>query len=277
MATETVDLTWSDLKQRLMLSLDEGKPWGQAMQGTLRQMYAKPYAFDSFRNCSGADLLGWLRDGFYAPELAASAETRIEVKPRPIWSEDDGDVDLGRLYGGFDDFYYAMGEREGKPGMTLRIDLFFAALVQPSTIKDYGAFLAGLIGGLEAQGIDLQIELVLPIRKLYTAASERARQDVRILVKSLGELSDFTEWSACFSPASTRVLMFTAFGVASDKIGRKQTDHMATSLEPTERRWGIDYDADANVLTITASQRASGEHACPVDRLTADLKEAGLL
>lgn len=275
---ETIRLDWADLKRRLLDSLERGKPWRQAQQGTLLAMHRDPYAASEWQGGSGAQTLDWLRNGFFAEELQAAAETvRVATSVRSGWSEDDGDVDAGRLYGGFDDFYYEVSPSDAKPGLRIEVDMFFAALCEASTLKMYGAWVAGLIGSLEANGYDVEVDLILPVRALYEGAQARARQDVAITVKRAGELSDFTEWSACLSPVGTRVLMFTAFGVASEKIGKRQTTHMSMSLPSDERGWGVKFDREANVLRVTADQRQSGEHAFPTDRMNGQLRTAGLV
>jgi hypothetical protein len=275
---ERIRLDWADLKNRLLDSIERGKPWGQAMQKTLREMHDAPYFHSEWRGGSGADVLGWIRDGFFAEELQASADQiPVATAVRSGWSEEDGDVDAGRLYGGFDDFYYEVSERDAKPGLRIEVDMFFAALCSPSTLKQYGAWVASLIGSLEANGFDVEVDLVLPIRALYDGAAARARQDVIVTVKRAGELSDFTEWSACLSPAGTRVLMFTAFGLASQKIGKKQTSFMSMSLDSNERPWGVSFDREENLLQITANQRQSGAEAFPIDRMNDQLGEAGLV
>jgi hypothetical protein len=275
---ETIRLDWADLKSRLVDSLDRGKGWGQAMQSTLQDMHANPYAARDWQGGSGAQTLDWLRNGFFAEELQAAADAvPVTTSVRSGWSEEDGDVDAGRLYGGYDDFYYEVSPSDAKPGLRIEIDMFFAALCEASTLKQYGAWVAGLIGALESNGYDVEVDLILPVRALYNGAPATARQDVAITVKRAGELSDFTEWSACLSPVGTRVLMFTAFGVASQKIGKKQTTHMSMSLPTDERGWDVNFDREANVLRITANQRQSGQLAFPTERMNEQLAACGLI
>jgi hypothetical protein len=274
---ETIRLDWADLKRRLVDSLEHGKPWQQAQQKTLLAMHKSPYAVNDWQGGSGAQTLDWLRNGFFAEELQAAADTvRVATAVRSGWSEDDGDVDAGRLYGGFDDYMYEVSPSDAKPGLRIEIDMFFAAMCDASTLKAYGAWVAGLIGSLEANGYDVEVDLILPVRALYNDAPARARQDVAITVKRAGELSDFTEWSACLSPVGTRVLMFTAFGVASEKIGKSQTSHMSMSLDSSERGWSVKFDREANVLHVTANQRATGQNAFPTERMNDQLRSAGL-
>src|SRR4051812_24790330 len=49
----------------------------------------------------------WVRNGFRAPEFEHSAEyVPLGQKKRPSWSEEpDGDLEMSRLYGGYDDYF----------------------------------------------------------------------------------------------------------------------------------------------------------------------------
>lgn len=277
MKIETIRIDWSTVKARLLASLVDGKPWRQAKQSQLLEMHHNPGTRSDFYG-QGYEVIDWIQNGFYSDDLKVNVSNRVPVATAAQigWSEEpSGDIELARLYGGYDDYYYEVAESPVKPGLKIEFDLFFAALVKSGTVAGYGAWLASLIAGLEQAGYDLAIDAVAPIRQLYTGAPVRARQDVQITVKRPGELSDFASWSSLLSPSGTRVLLFTAFGVASDQIGKSQTEIMCMSLEPHERGWGVEYDAAANVLRITAGQRESG--AFPTERMNDALAASGLL
>jgi hypothetical protein len=270
--SETIRIDWVDVKRRFMASVGDGKPWRQAMQTFLLQLHREPYAVDAWRGGSGAQTLEWLRNGYFAPELQAAAElVPATERVRVGWSEEDGDIDIGRLYGGYDDYMLEVSPSDTKPGLKLTADIFFAALVDPKVVREYGAWLAGLIGALEQGGYDLEIAACTPVDALYEGSTKRS--NVEINVKRPGELSDFTEWSALFAPTGLRHLCFTAFGVASEKVGKRQTSHMATSIISA---WGVTYDADANHLHVSVNQR-HGRGAFPIERLNEQLALCGLV
>jgi hypothetical protein len=270
--TQVIAIDWADVKHRYIDSVRHGKRWTQAMQDTLDGLHAAPYQANEWAGGSGADTLGWLDDGYRAPEFAdATNVVPTTEKVRVGWSEEDGDVDVGRLYGGYDDFYLATAPASTRPGLRVIVDCFFAALVKPKTVADYGAWVAGLIGRLEAQGYDLEVDLSGRVTQLYEGS--KGRQDVEIRVKRSGELSDFTEWSALFAPTGTRHLVFTAFGVASEKVGKRQTSFMCMSLERSA--FGVEYDEVENVLRITAGQRHGG--AFPAEVMNEKLNASGLI
>jgi hypothetical protein len=269
-----IQIEWSDVKRRFIDSVRHGKRWGQAHQRTLRELHANPYAASDWHGGSGAQTLEWLDHGYFAPELQAATEVVPETtRVRAGWSEEDGDIDVGRLYGGYDDFYLEVSPSDTKPGLTLTADVFFAALVHQSTVKAYGAWLAGLISTLETRGYDLEVGLRTPVERLYSGKAKT--EPVEITVKRSGELSDFTEWSALFAPTGLRHLVFTAFGVASEKVGRSQTEHMASASRKPQ--WRVTYDATENRLHVSVNQIQGGRDAFPADLMNAQLADCGLI
>jgi hypothetical protein len=273
-----ITLEWHDVKRHFVECVQDGKRWGATEIGPrLAALHTAPYAKDwrtEWEGGTGADTLGWLRDGFRSEEFEASADlVSVSRRSRVMWSEEDGDVDVGRLYGGYDDFYLSVAESDAKPGLKLEIDFAFAALVQPSTVRQYGAWIAGLIGSLEARGYDLEVTLIDRMTDLWENA--RGEQHVAMRVKRFGELSDFTSWSALFAPTGYRHVVFTALGMACDKVGKTLAAGLGTTLPNSE--WGVRYDSEANVLTVMNDQRASGENACPTEYLTEMLTESGLI
>jgi hypothetical protein len=273
MNARQITVEWADVKRRFVASVRDGERWGQAMQSTLRGLHDSPYRPNDWAGGSGADTLGWLDDGFRSADFEEAAiPVPVAEKVRVGWHEEDGDVDLGRLYGGYDDFYLKTSPSETRPGLKVTADCFFAASVSPATVRAYGAFVAKVIGTLEAQGYDLEVELAARVTALSDSRSRSQRDDVCIKVKRPGELSDFTDWSALFAPTGVRHLVFTAFGVASEKVGEQQTSHMAMSLERSS--FDVTYDADANHLRITGAQRSS---TVDEQRMTDALLTCGLI
>lgn len=271
---QTIKIDWATVKHRFIDSVRHGKPWAQAQQKRLEGLYIDPYTVDSWVGGSGAQTLRWLDDGYTAPELQAAADAvPTSERSRAGWSEEDGDIDVGRLVGGYDDFYLEVSPSETKPGLKLTADVFFAALVSADTVKAYGAWLAGLIAALESNGYDMEIGLCTPVEQLYDGA--KGRQNVEIRVKRAGEMSDFTEWSALFAPTGLRHIVFTAFGVASESIGKKQTSFMSMSLNKRQIDWSVSYDPIENHLHVSVNQQESGKF--PADLMNVYLAECGLI
>lgn len=223
----------------------------------------------------------YLRDGYRAPEFIHSAAyVPMAAKKRPTWADEpDGDLDLGRLYGGYDTPYMVPAEQEKKPGLRVMVEFAFAAGVDSSTIEQYGAWVAGLLGALESTGYDLTVDMWIDLDGLFVGVKNGAtRHNVLVRVKRPNEVSDFTEWSALFGPTGYRHLGFCAKLVAGDKLGYRCSGGLGMTLGG--QTWGLDYDKDESILKITVDQRGHGMFggdAFPKDKLNAAAVEIGLI
>src|SRR4051812_23580158 len=103
----TVELEWSDVKRRFIDSVRHGKTWRQAQQRKLSGLYEAPYEVNEWEGGSGAYTLGVLDEGFFSEDLQTTPEIAVAERVRVGWTEEDGDIDVGRLFGGYDDFYLA--------------------------------------------------------------------------------------------------------------------------------------------------------------------------
>ena len=234
---------------------------------------------------SHGDTLDNLRNGYRAEEFIHSAAyVPMAPKKRPTWNDEpDGDLDMSRLYGGYDDYYMVQADQEKKPGIRMMIEFAFAAGVANSTIQKYGAWVAGLIGALESTGYDLEVDMWIPLDGLFQA--DRGgddyygnRDNVLIRVKRPNEVSDFTEWSALFAPTGYRHLGFCAKMVAGDKIGLVCSSGLGMTLGG--QGWGLEYSPEDSVLKIRVDQRGHGMFggdAFPVERLNEQAVALGLI
>lgn len=220
----------------------------------------------------------YLRNGYRAPEFEHSAAyVPMADAKHPRWAEEpDGEIDLGRLYGGYDEFYLVPADEEKKPGVRVMIEFAFACGVSSKTIEKYGAWCAGLLGALEATGYDLTVDMWTPLDNLFSGVP--GRHNVLTRVKRENEVSDFTEWSALFSPTGYRHLGFMAKLVAGNKIGHTCNGSLGTTLGGFT--WGLDYDKEESILKIRVDQRGSdryGGDSFPVERLNEQAVALGLI
>lgn len=231
---------------------------------------------------SHGETLDNLRNGYRAPEFAHSAAyVPMAPKKRPTWSDEpDGDMDMSRLYGGYDEYYMTPAEEEKKPGIRVMIEFAFACGVSNSVIEQYGAWVAGLLGALEMTGYDLEVDMWIPLDGLFSDRDygEGNRDNVLIRVKRPNEVSDFTEWSALFAPTGYRHLGFCAKMVAGDKIGIKCSGGLGSTLGG--QTWGLEYDTENSILKIRVDQRGSGLYGgnkFPTEALNKQAVELGLI
>jgi hypothetical protein len=306
-------LDWADIKRKFLDVVAEGKPWGPGpnarhshahrMVSASRNLFppTKPsncptglghrkhycdycqwqeqFGKKSWEGGSWGDSVRYLREGFFADEFAHSAEyVALAPKKRPQWSEEpDGDLDMGRLYGGYDTPYMVPAEAEKKPGIRVLIEFAFACGVKAETIQKYGAWVAGLLGSLESSGYDMTVDLWIPLDNLFVDSEYGRRDNVLIRVKRENEVSDFTEWSGIFSPAGYRHIGFCGKLVAGDKVGSL----CSTGLGYTHPGgWDLEYDKDNSILKIHCDQQGHGLYggnAFPTERLNKKAVEIGLL
>lgn len=270
-------IEWADVKHRVMASLERREPWMSqpAMRSHLGELAQHPYERNSWHGGSGADVLKGLREGYRAEEFRNSAErVPSALQHRATWSEEDGDIDVGRLYGGHDEFMLGMAERPSKPGIRVQVEYAFACGVSNSVIAEYGAFVAGLLGAMEQYGFDMVVDMWIPLDNLYRGDRD-IRSNVLVRVKKANEVADFTEWSALFAPYGYRVLGFSAKCVAGDKIGLAANGTLGTTIGG--KTWGLEYDPEEATVTITVNQRAGGSERFPKATLIKQAIEAKLI
>jgi hypothetical protein len=303
-AQRTVVINWGEVKDQVKAVVERGEQWDSQPSGSrLRFLYDSPtqkeswgrhpvYDTDSFGRPkytrqgrrqfhyeeeflgSGADIAEWFRNGFRSEEFENLADrVPTALRSAPSWSDEDGDVDVGRMAGGWDDFYIGLGERPSKPGVRMQIEMAFAAGVKQKTIEQYAGWVNSLLGSMEAYGIDMVIDLWIPLDNLFIG--DAMRTNVLIRVKHANEVSDFTDWSILFSPAGYRQIGFAAKCVAGDKIGKRVIDHYGVTIGG--KTWGLQYDRENSVVSITCNQRAGGNEEIPFDSLTKQAIEAGLI
>lgn len=304
-------LQWSEVKDQVRSVVEHGKPWPSQPSGAkLMPLHENPYkkeewgrelqlnddgtpkfewVYDNFTRrrskrplykpellASGAQMLDWFRNGFRADTFRNSAEqVPAALQSRASWSEEDGDVDIGRLVGGHDDFLLGMAERPTKPGIHLQIEMAFACGVRQSVIEEYGSWVAGLIGAMEEYGFDMVVDLWIPLDDLFQDDRQVKRTNVLIRVKQANEVADFTEWSILFSPAGYRQIGFAAKCVAGDKIGK--TVSYSYGMTIGGKTWGLEYDKETATVRITVNQRAGGRESFPGEKLTAAAIAADLI
>lgn len=312
MANRNIVLNWYEVKDKVRAVVERGEFWPSQPSGQrLRPLYTNPskkevwqsrmeYEKDANGNpiwirdargrmirkrhrvneelASGADITYWFNNGFRSEEFENLAErVPAALQNRPSWSDEEGDVDLGRMAGGWDDFYLGMKERPTKPGVRVQIEMAFACGCSQKTIEQYGAWVNSLLGSMEAYGIDMVIDLWIPLDDVFASEGFGSgnRANILIRVKNANEVSDFTDWSILFSPAGFRQIGFAAICVAGDKVNKRVADYYGNTIGG--KTWGLNYDKDQSLVTITCNQRAYAGEAIPFEALTKLAVDAGLI
>lgn len=309
-STRNIIIGWGEVKEKMRSVVERGEHWTSQPSGRrLMPLYNSPtekevwdthseYEKDENGNpikyqdsfgkwkfrmkevpeylASGADISYWFVNGFRSEEFENLAErVPAALQSRPSWSDEEGDIDLGRMAGGWDDFYLGIQERPTKPGVRMQIEMSFASGVQQKTIEQYGAWVNSLLGSMEAYGIDMVIDIWVPVRNVFMDDRGIDQTNFLLRVKNANEVSDFTEWSILFSPAGFRQVMFTAMCVAGDKIGKRVNGSYGNVIGG--RTWDLKYDPEESVVRITANPLAGGHEAIPFEALTKKAIEAKLI
>lgn len=280
-------IEWRDVKDRYIRSVELGESWPSqpAMDETLRKFH-KQFAYneksensDKWYGGTPHETIEWLKYGYYSREILHSAEyVPLALKDHVSWSDEDGEADISRLIGGYDDFYLGISKQIRKPGVRVLIEMSFVWSTSTETIRQYGAWIAGLLQSLEATGYDLTIDIWIPVDEVFEDDAPGIRTHTLIRVKQENEISNFTEWSALFSPAGYRHLVFTAQCVAGDKIGKRVNYLLGHTIGG--RTWSCQYDNESSTLKITVDQRPTdmfGGDPFPKELLNKQALESGLI
>ena len=170
---------------------------------------------------NGVMACDWVANGFHSSSFENIAErVPTGMQRRAAWNEEDGDIEISRLYGGYDDFYLGMDERIAKPGVRIQFGFAFNCGVSNAIIAQYGAWIMALIAGMEANGFDMTVDAMMSVTELFQG-ERNVKSHVLLRVKREGEVSDPAEWSVLFSPIGFRVLGFTAYNCAGDKLNKQ--------------------------------------------------------
>lgn len=275
---ETITLTWWEVREQFLRMCKPGARWvSQPTMGEsshfMQNWQNKPTVKDKWEGGSASETIKWIEQGYKSPAFDPGP---IPYKPRnrkrPRWNSESGDVDTSRLLGGSDDFYLERGESQSLPGLSIGVNMFFAAGVTANVIANYGAWVASLIAALETQGYDLEVSLDLVTDGLFNRDDQR--RNVRVVVKEPNTVSDFASWSVLFAPTGFRhLLLSTAQCLAADKVGKEATGGLGMSLTTT---W--DVKKDDHVITIYNSQRGNSfTNEDPTEILTNAAKREGLI
>lgn len=263
----TVTLEWGEVKE-LFLRTADGDYLTRMNKDVLRRVRGC-WANVEWAGGTLDQTREWLRDGYHHQQLALSPlETAPRQRRRFSWGCEDGEPDPSRILGGADDLYLERCSRPAQTGLTVRVGFGFGARVGAATIAKYGAWVASLLGSLEAEGYDLEVT-VSHYAQGVLANEPSALTTTHVQVKRPNELSDFSSWSALFSPTGWRHLYFMAIVLTAERLGRHARHTLGVGLH---REWAI--RQDGSEITIEADY---GGSKGGVEILNTQARELGLI
>ena len=271
-----VTIQWCDLKAAFTAAVEDGTTIGnQPINGKIRSWSSEPMRSDEWDGGSAADTMKHIRQGYFAEAFGHSAEyAALSNKRHFNYNEDEGELDLDRVFDGHDAIFLDREERESRPGLRLMIEFSFSWTTPAETISQYGAWVASLIKSLESSGFDLVVDLWLNLDHLFVRDAWDTHSNIFLRVKQENERSNFTDWSALFAPTGFRHLGFLTLALAAEKEGRKLLDGYGNTVG--DKDWGVTYDRDNQNVTINVNQR-SGDEFLPIDKLNDSAIEQGLI
>jgi hypothetical protein len=276
-APRNIVIEWSEVKQAFTAGVEDGQELEtpQPINEKIVKWHSRPMAEDEWEGGSAAQTMKYVRGGYRAEHFAHSAEyAALSNKRHFSYNEDDGEIDLDRVFDGHDSIFLDREERESRPGLRLMIEFSFAWTTSPEVISQYGAWVASLIKSLESSGFDLVVDLWLNLDQLFMGDSYDQRTNVFLRVKQENEQSNFTEWSALFGPTGFRQLGFLTLCLAGQQIGSRVESCFGTTVGGKD--WNVTYDREVQQVTINVNQRA-GDEFFPIDKLNDAALDCGLV
>jgi hypothetical protein len=194
-----------------------------------------------FIGCSGAQMQGWLEDGYYVDTgdfQMPSGDAEI-ANPFVDLVEEDGDLIVSAALGGDDLMYAQWQDMESRRGLTIRACVGMHAGTDASVLAAYYGWILKVVQAAEARGVAPDVELYFTARNPYVRSKGTLR--VRVPLVKGGEIVDAVAWRAFLTPGAFRSLGFVALGLAADRIGRGLSAGMGA---PMNKSWRVEFTDD---------------------------------
>jgi hypothetical protein len=257
MKESTININWGEVKHAFVSGVhnkDFSSPMAQHL-GDAWEYQCGEWASSrgGWNGASAAEMKKWLHEGYQAPEFKVAESYIPDRKRRRLSLAEEGEIDLPLAWSGHDYPYLSWDKRARKPGLKVIIEYAFACGVSSGTIKQYAVWLTGMLSGFEQDGYDLEVAVRISLDNLCRE-KRGLRTHTVISVKEINEASDFTEWSALFSPGGFRQLGFTAMYMTAHRLRDHPTGGLGTTLAGGS--WDCEFTPEVRELVIRCPQRA---------------------
>ena len=251
--------------------------WSNAGTGAISESFwsrwARPSAPDDWSGGgSGADLRGWLANGYELPGVTFQDSDLAALRERPRWtySDSDGDYRYDLDESGIPECYARRANRPSIPGIRVEVELSVDCDVNGANVREYGAFVIRSLSALEAAGIDLAVYARISSQGSFKANGTSLSRLI-ITCKREGEAMDYRYFSPIFSPAGFRVLGFYGLMREADSYNRKIAVGLGRTLGGSSVH-KVTYDPSSQAIVFTPANNRST--ALDTNRLTAELLTA---
>jgi len=260
-------IDWDEIRETYF-KIRGGERHPQSASAFLHNLPTTQREADLFYGATGEQMDEWLHNGFTSDEIqGADLYVKDIHLPEQIWDEEGENVDVCAALSGDDEPFVEWEDLPSKPGIRVVAELAFLGGTQPSVIAEYGAWLAGALANLEGEGVDVELDVAHPSAQNLVENDSGSSNQMIVRIKRAGEVRDFADYSALFSPGGFRILGFTARFIACQKWGVTCSSGFGRS---TNRSWDIDWDPTDRTLYITRPAQPSN---FPAEMMTAKLAE----
>jgi hypothetical protein len=215
----------------------------------------KGSTYNDWIGCSGTEMQDWLHNGYWPdnedmPNLSG-ADVTVDM-PAVEWDEEEGDMIYEAVLNNEDLMFVKWDSMPQARGMKIQACFDFNAGVSAETMREYFAWMLGVIERAESLGIAPDVELFIDTQGSFQGHDER-HDRIAIPVVKAGEVMDTVAWRAYLTKGGFRTLGFLSLGIAGDKLGLSLTGSLGRA---TGNKWDITHEDD--VLTIHAPGNANG-------------------
>ena len=262
-----VTLDYADVKQKFLDTVSgringlNSRRWGTLVSREWKSQ-------SDWVGCTIDDMRSWLSRGFQVEGLRnVSADVNPNRKARKLKYSEEGEMQIDLMLSGFDYPFLEWDRREKKPGMRINIGLNYNASTDIGPMIEYQKWVAQALYSIESQGIDAEVNLKISVRDLYIGGPKK--QEILIRVKKENEASDFTNWSAMFSPGGFRQLGFTALIMTADAGGWTVTDYLGGTDDSKSTKFDASWNEESQTLDIKLNSSA---REFPAEEMTTKLR-----
>lgn len=203
--------------------------------------------------CSIDEMNEWLQNGYHVQGLDGITSL-IPAKPRRklIYGEEGDELLIDLAWSGSDAPFVEWEKRVSKPGLSVEIYAVFSAYFPAKTIVAYQRWIARALQTLDESGVDMEVSIVNSLDRLY-ADKPNQKTVTKYRVRRAGEASDFSNWSAMFSPGGYRMLGIMGTGIHADRLNHRIPNGYGGVRD--YGKWTVAYDEERNVIVIGNDNR----------------------
>ena len=193
----------------------------------------------------------------------------IPTKPRRklVYAEEGDELMIDLALNGEDNPFQTWEKRSRKPGLVVEIHATFSAVQDAKLINAYQRWIARALQTLDENGVDMEIQMVT--RTDGAGNDYGVIRESKVRVRKAGEASDFSNWSAMFSPGGYRMLGI--LGSALQVISEGKTVSTGHGRPLDYGSFTVDYDGERNVMVIGNKNGGEFPESEMTDKLAAIL------